>query len=236
MAEEIYDREMRMRRAIQLLQGSLLVIAVGVAWGLTPSLSRIASGAGANPLGLALWVNLMAAAVCLSIAVYRGRLPRLGWRELMFFLIRAFIAGILQRLTTFWVTAHVEAAMLSLIVTLQGFMVFVFAAATQLEKATPRRLLGLFVGLAGVGGVLVTNYGVTAGEQNVWLLIAMVLPFLFALEAIFLAARRPVHNDIFASVGLMMLFSSMLLFSLAYQTGQRMIPVWEVSRLQLVAV
>jgi drug/metabolite transporter (DMT)-like permease len=122
-------------------------------------------------------------------------------------------------MTTFVVTEYVEAAMLSLIVTLQGFMVFAFAAITKVERATPRRLVGLLVGLIGVSLVLWTRFDMTDGAQNVWLLFAMVLPVLFAVEALVLAGRRPEHVDIFASVGIMMALSAIMLAPWAYLSG-----------------
>ncbi len=219
MAEEILEREKRLRRSIQLLQGSLLVIAVGVAWGLTPSLARMASGIGSNPMGLALWVNVVAAAFCLSIAAYRRKLPSLGWPEVRFFLAWALIAGIMQRLTTFWVTQHVEATMLSLIVTLKGLMVFAFAAAMKVEKASPRRLLGLLVGLSGVAIVLTTRLDGNGLTGNFWLIVALLLPLLFAIEAILMAAKRPEHIDMFASVGIMMLLSAIMLAPMVVYSG-----------------
>jgi drug/metabolite transporter (DMT)-like permease len=125
-------------------------------------------------------------------------------------------------MTTFVVTAHVEAAMLSLIVTLQGFMVFGFAAVTKMETASPRRLFGLVVGLFGVSLVLLTRFDVTNMDQNFWLLFALMLPLLFAVEAIVLAGRRPEHIDIFASVGLMMGISALMLFPIAMMSGDLM--------------
>lgn len=222
MAVEIYERELKLRRAVQTLQGSFLVLAVGLVWGLTPALSRMASGLGSNPLGLAVWVNAIAAIFCLSIAIYRGKFPRLSRSEFLFFLGWAILAGILQRMTTFIVTEHVEAAMLSLIVTLQGFMVFGFAAITKVERATPRRLLGLIVGLFGVSIVLFTRFDLGGGSQNAWLFFAMLLPLLFAVEALVLAGKRPERIDIFASVGIMMALSTLMLGPLAYFTGDLM--------------
>lgn len=237
MAEEIYDRELRLRRAVQMLQGSLLVIAVGVVWGLTPALSRMASGLGSNPIGLAIWVNGIAAVFCLGVAAYRGRLPRLGWRELRFFLAWAVVAGVFQRLTTFWVTEHVEAAVLSLIVTLQGFMVFAFAAMMKLEKATPRRLAGLLVGLVGVAAVLYTRFEVDGQSEDIWLFVALLLPFFFAVEGILLASQRPEHIDLFASVGIMMLLSAVLLTLMAIYTGDLMpLFVGGVTRLEILVL
>lgn len=112
--------------------------------------------------------------------------------------------------------------MLSLIVTLQGFMVFGFAAVTQLEKATPRRLIGLTVGLVGVAILLMTRFDMSNTTQNGWLLFALLLPLLFAVEAIVLAGRRPKHIDIFASVGLMMALSALFLAPVALIKGDLM--------------
>jgi drug/metabolite transporter (DMT)-like permease len=187
-------------------------------------------------LGLAVWVNGIAAVFCLAIATYRGRMPRLRRTEILFFVAWAGIAGILQRMTTFVVTAHVEAAMLSLIVTMQGFMVFAFAALTKLERATPRRLLGLIVGLAGVSIVLLTRFDATAGGENAWLFIAMLLPLAFAVEALFIAGRRPTQIDIFASVGLMMAISTIMLLPIAYWRGDLMALGPQVGKLEILVL
>jgi len=236
MAAEIYQREMKLERAIQALQGSFLAIAVGLVWGLTPALSRMASGAGANPLGLAVWVNAIAAAFCLSVAAYRRKLPRLGLSEFTFYFGWAILAGMLQRMTTFIVTEHVEAAMLSMIVTLQGFMVFSFSAVTGLERASPRRLLGLIVGLIGVTAVLLTRFDLAHASQSGWLLFAMLLPLLFAIEALVLDGKRPEHIDTFASVGIMMALSTLMLLPIAYSTGKLMPLDLHVVRLDVLVV
>lgn len=108
MAGEIDARELKLRKALHTLQGTFLVLAVGVVGGLHPSLSRMASGLGSNVLGLAIWVNAIAALICFAIVAYRRKLPRLGWREFLFFLSWAFLAGIMQRMILFVATEHVE--------------------------------------------------------------------------------------------------------------------------------
>ena len=155
----------------------------------------------------------------MSIAAYRGTLPKLGWTEFRFFLAWAWVAGIMQRLTTFWVTPHVEATVLSLIVTLKGLMVFAFAAAMNVEKASPRRLLGLLVGLSGVAIVLMTRLDGNGLTGNLWLIVALLLPLLFAIEAFLMAAKRPEHIDMFASVGIMMLLSAIMMAPLVISSG-----------------
>ncbi|MEM9239982.1 MAG: response regulator [Pseudomonadota bacterium] len=49
MAKEIHAREVRLLERIRLLQGSVLLVVVAAFSGLTPSLSRMASGYGSTP-------------------------------------------------------------------------------------------------------------------------------------------------------------------------------------------
>jgi hypothetical protein len=101
MARDIYERERRLSRSVLMLKGTLLVLATGAVWGLTPALSRMATIAGAPPLGLAVWVNGLAALMCLLVVVFRGGLPRLTLPQLGFYVLWALIAGVAHRLITF---------------------------------------------------------------------------------------------------------------------------------------
>ncbi len=225
MASEIYYRELKLTRRVHALQGILLVIVNGLIWGLIPALSRLSSGIGSNPIGLAVWVNAVAAVFCLSVALVRGKLPklsRLSKHDLLFFVAWAFLAGVLQRVTIFVLAEHVEATLLSLVVALQGFMVFVFAALMKLEHASPKRIFGLAIGLSGIVAMLLQQYEPDGSTKNYWLLAALLLPLFLALESITLADKRPKHIDHIASVGLMFGFSILFVLPLAFLTGDLM--------------
>lgn len=210
MASEIYRRELRLKRAVQSLAGMVLVILTGVVWGVMPSLSRMAAIAGADPVGMAVWVNAFAGFICLAVAAHRNRLPGIGRDEIIFFLAWSVVAGVLQRITIFFVAGHVEASTMALIVALQSFIVFVFAALARTEVVSLRRLAGLFAGLLGVGYVLSTRMQATNAAGDFWLLICLLLPVLYAVEWLVLS-RRPQQLDIFGSVAVMMLTSAAML-------------------------
>lgn len=219
MASEIYSRELRLKRAVQSLTGIVLVILTGAVWGVMPSLSRMAAIAGADPIGMAVWVNVFAGLTCLAVAAHRNRLPSIGKEELIFFLAWSVVAGVLQRITIFFVAGHVEASTMALIVALQSFIVFVFAAVAKTEVISARRLIGLVAGLLGVGYVLSTRLGETSASGDFWLLVCLALPVLYAIEWLVLS-RRPANLDIFGSVAVMMLFSALLLALFSLSRGQ----------------
>jgi drug/metabolite transporter (DMT)-like permease len=203
-------------------------------WGLTPALARMASGIGSNPVGLAVWVNGIAAVCCLSVSAFRGTLPKLTRQEFLFFLQWAIVAGVLLRLLIFWVTGHVEATMLSLIVTLEGLMVFALAAVMRLERASPRRLLGMLVSIAGVCGAVLARAEFSTSTSIGWILVSLLVPLLFGVQGLLIASRRPERIDIFAAGGIMMLISASLLFPIAFLSGQLLPLGPAIGRLEIV--
>ncbi|MEM7255726.1 MAG: DMT family transporter [Pseudomonadota bacterium] len=219
MAAEIYDRELRLRRAIQTARGSLMVIAAGVFWGIAPALSRLASEHGSDPIGLAIAVNIVSGIICIAVAVHRGAFPKLQWADLRFFLIWSVINGVLTRVTLMFAAEHVEASMLALIATLQSFGVFAFAAMTRTERPTPRRLFGLLLGLVGVGIVLVTRFEPSEASSRIWIFLSLALPLLYAIEWMVLESKLPRRIDTVASVGIMMLLSAVMIVPIALISG-----------------
>jgi len=212
MAGEIYERELRLQKAIHALQGIILVIIVGISWGSTPAISRLAANAGATPLALATWVNLFLAVTYISIAVARGQFATFKLKYLGFIAIWTVIAAILQRVVLLFLAGQIEATLLALVATFQGFIVFVFASVTRLEKATPLRLVGLTFGLLGVFVVLSDKLDLAgAGADWWWLALSLSLPTLYAIEWVFVAAKKPADLDFFPAIGVMMLMSSFIL-------------------------
>ncbi len=184
MAKEIHARELRLLERILLLQGSLLLALVAASSGLTPSLSRMAAGLGSKPFGMAVWVDFFAAAICLAVVLTRGGIPKLTRADCLFFAAWAFLVGIVQHVTVFTFAAHVEATYLTMIMALESLLVFCFAAMTRMERTSLRRILGLLVGFFGIGTGLFSRLQGEGSTDDLWLIGALLLPLVFAVETV----------------------------------------------------
>lgn len=231
MASEIHAREVKLLRRIQTLQCSFLLLICGGGAGLMPTLSRMSAGMGANPIGMAVWVDLIAAALCIIIVVFRGGFPKLSRSDLSFFVIWAFVVGIVQHISIFVLAGHVQATFLTLVLALEGLLVFAFAAVMRLEKATPRRVLGLMIGFVGVGFSIYQRMEGNGVVANYWLIAALFAPIVFAFETIAVAAKRPEHIGPVSAVGIMFTFSTGLALILSAVTGNFIAPSALVSPL-----
>lgn len=233
LAQEIYERERRYDQTTRTLRGTILVLVAGGIFGIAPALGRMAAGLSAEPLGVVVWANLVAAILCLGIGVVRGTWPRLRLAHLPFFLLWALILGCLYQVLTVVIATHVEASMIALIGSSRGFMVFGLAALIALEPPNLRRLAGLGLGFAAVAAVLLFR---GAGEDEsgiVWLIAALVLPFLLAVHTL-LMSWRPRDLDAFATVGIMMALSALLLAPVASASNALIWPIPTFDRLGLI--
>lgn len=234
MAGEIFERERKAIQTINLLKAGLMVIAFGVIGGLFPALARMASNLGTSSLGLALWISIFSAISFLGIAAFKGTLPKFSKRYLVFLMGWALIDGIMHRTTLLIASAHVEAAMLSLILALQGFIVFGLAAVLRMEKATPKRLAGLAIGLIGVLIVLGDKLETSGSSRIVWYLFAIIPALFLAIEALYLDKYKPDNIDDNATLGLAMLFTALILWPVVYIRNEITPLNWQIGQLEII--
>ncbi|MGB1256816.1 MAG: EamA family transporter, partial [Thiolinea sp.] len=234
MAGEIFERERKARQTINLLQAGLMVLALGTIGGLLPAVARMASNLGANSLGLNVWLSAAGAVIFLSIAAYKNNLPKFRWTYLAFFICWAVIDGVMHRTTVLIASAHVEAAMLALILSLQGFMAFGFAALLRTEKASPRRLAGLIAGLAGMLIALSDRLETSGSSHLLWYVFAMIPALVLAIEAIFIDKYKPEKVDDTAAIGMMLLFSTVILTPIAYSRDELLPLSWQLGQMEIL--
>lgn len=223
LAQVIYERERRFDQISRTVRGAVLVLLAGAIFGIAPALARMTTGLGAPPLGVVVWANLAAGLVCLTIALFRGGLPRIERADLPFFLAWAIVLGCLYQFTTVLVSKHVEASMISLIGSARGFMVFALAALIAVEPPSLRRFAGLGLGFAAVAFVLLVQGREGLQNDLVWLIVALFMPLLLAIHTLMMT-RRPRSLDAFATVGVMMMLSALILAPIATGFGEMIWP------------
>jgi len=202
MASEIFERERRLRQQVRTLRSTGVLLTVGVVSGLGVVLSRIAAEAAANPFGIALWVNIVTAIICLSYAGYKGKIPKFNRELIILFAWWGFLSTVIAESAVFWVAQKLPASIIALILVSEGFIVFAFASMIGIEKATFRRLLGFLVGLCGVVLVVFATSN-SSGVDKVWIwtLLALLAPLGYALRTLLLTVKLPPDMDMVAATG-----------------------------------
>jgi DNA-binding response OmpR family regulator/drug/metabolite transporter (DMT)-like permease len=218
MAQKVYERERKLRQNIRTFRGGLLLLACGGLWGLVVPLSRMASIVEAHPVGLALLIDIIGAAVCVGISLNRKTMPKL--RDLTrndwtFILVLALISSVINQVLVYWMASRLPAFVVSIVIVLEGFVVFLFAAVMRTEAPNVKRFLGLALGLVGIVIILIYGQPAEMTASRLWLAIAMVIPVTYAAEDIYLAERRPATIDGVALFGITLVVSVMMLVPIA---------------------
>lgn len=204
------------------LQAVSLLLVCGLLWGAMPMLSKVAGHAEVHPVGLSLVVNGIGAVTCLLLCWWRGTLCWPSLEDLKFFFTWAILHSLLNQVMIYWLSAHMDAAVVSVFTVLEGLFIFAAAAALGLERPSLRRCGGLLIGLLGM--VFLFTVGGFGNEAFTFVLltVGLLIPLSYAAESIYMAARRPTSIDPLMAVALVMTCSVPLLLAAAFATDDFM--------------
>lgn len=227
MASEVYLREQRLRKTISLMKGGFLLLLIGALWGLIPSLSRIVMADRLNPLGVVFWTLGFSATIMLGVSAVTGRYPGRSRSDLIRYATIGLIGGTLPQLTLFWIAENVPAMVISMVLSVESFIVFGVAAAIGLEAPSLKRFAGLSLGLVGVLMVMLPGAEAAGGASSMWILAALLVPLYYAVEGLMIAAMPPAGDDAIGTATGIVVASALIAMPLAVFSGAY-IPVTEV--------
>lgn len=220
-------------RAVQAL---LLLFVCGLLWGAMPMLSKVAVQVHAHPVGLSLLVNSIGAVLCLALCWLRGVLYWPTLRDMRFFFVWALLYSLLNQVMIYWLSIHMDAAVISIFTVLEGLFIFAAAAVLGIERPSLRRCGGLLIGLLGMACLLLAGQFGEAHITFLVLAVGLLIPLSYAAESIYIAAQRPAAIDALMAVALVMMCSVPILFAIAYVTDDFMPVQFPPGRTELMAL
>ncbi len=219
MASVVYRREQRLRKTINLLKGGFLLLLIGALWGLIPSLSRIVMLDRLNPLGIVFWTLSFSAIIMIGVSVVTGRYPSHSRADLQRYAFIGLIGGTLPQIMLFWAAENVPAMVISMVLAVESFIVFVVAAALGLEAPNLKRFIGLSLGLASVLLVMLPGAGAIGGGNWLWILAALVVPLCYAVEGLMIAAMPSSGDNAIGTTTGIVVASALIAMPMAIFSG-----------------
>lgn len=166
----------------RLLPVAVLVL-IGVGWGSTQPLGKIATTSGHGNFGLIFWQSVIASLALLPFVVVRGRRVPVRASTLRFAMIIALIGTILPNSTFYISVRHLPAGIMSIIISLIPLVSLPVAVALGIDRFSLARIGGLLCGLAGVLLIALPRTSLPDPAMAWWLPVAMVGPVCYAFEA-----------------------------------------------------
>ena len=207
----------------------VLLLIVGCTWGLSFSLVKILTGFGAHPLALTMANAAMGGGLLLVYCRIRRSPVPLNRDHLVFYLVAGGLGSALPSSAFYWAAPHLPAGVLAIIIGLVPLITYVVVLILRIEGFDGRRLVGLALGFAAVAAIIAPEDGLPDPGAVIWVLVALIIPFSYAMEDVFVAQRRPARGDSVALVCGMMFASAALLAPLVAigGTAATLLPRWD---------
>lgn len=162
------------------------LVLLGVGWGSTQPLGKIAASTGHPPFALILWQLVICVVVLGTLTLVRGKGLVLTPRALMFYIVVAILGTLVPNLA-FYISVHrLPAGIMSILISTVPLMAFPLNLALGSDRFEGKRLVGLLLGLAGVAIIAAPGASLEPG-MVAFLPLALVGPCFYALEGTFVA-------------------------------------------------
>lgn len=199
-----------------------VLVALGIGWGSTQSLGKIAASGGAGPMALVFWQLLIGSVVLGAIALMRGKKLSFTPAALRFYVVIA-VLGTLAPSASFYVSiARLPAGIMSIVIATVPMIAFPLGLMLGAERFSNRRLLGLVLGLIGVLLIALPSAALPNPAMAAFLPVALIAPVFYALEGLYVARVGTAGMDAVTAmfgasvVGAIMALPIMLLLGQGY--------------------
>jgi drug/metabolite transporter (DMT)-like permease len=176
--------------------GALAILLVmGLAWGLSFSLGKIAATGGAHPFAISFWQCWTAAVLLIGITFTRRRSISLTLSLIGFFMIIGLLGLVIPTALFYFAASHVPAGVLSLTVALVPILTFVASAIYGLEKFSYTRLAGVALGALAIIFLVAPTASLPDRTQLPWVVLALGSGACYATLNIILSLKKPPELD-----------------------------------------
>ncbi|MCE2517662.1 MAG: DMT family transporter [Alphaproteobacteria bacterium] len=191
---------------------------MGMAWGLTFSLGKIAVESGIKPFGLTFYQVGLAGLILVVIVMVR-RKPVLELKPHFGFICLIAMLGAAVPSSLFYFAApHVQAGVLAITVALIPLLTYGFSIPLKIEGFSKIRFLGLAFGVLAMLFIAVPDNSLPNRAAVPWILLACLSSVSYAAENILLGFRSAIAvGPIRMAMG-MNLISAVVLLPVVYAT------------------
>lgn len=197
-----------------------MLVLLGVGWGSTQPLGKIATTTGHGPFGLIFWQLVVCVLVLGGLTLVRGRPIRVTRRALVFAVIVAILGTLIPNATFYVSVGHLPAGIMSILISAVPMLSFPIAMALGMDRFSLTRLMGLMMGLVGVALLAAPGAGVWGAGLVAFIPLALVGPLFYAVEANFVARFGTAGMDAIQAMFLASAVGLALCLPVAIGTGQ----------------
>ncbi len=189
----------------------LILLVMGMAWGLSFSLARIAATGGAHPLGTTFWLGTLAAVLLIAIIAARRRGISMKPKLIRLYLITGLIGVVVPNVIFFYAASRVPAGVLSISLAIVPILTFMMSAVYGLEKFALSRVAGVILGTVAIVLLVGPSESLPDPAQLPWVFLAFAAAACYAvLNMVLVLMAPPGANSFMLTCGMFVAASLMM--------------------------
>jgi drug/metabolite transporter (DMT)-like permease len=208
----------------------LILFLMGVAWGLSFSLAKIAAEGGGHPLGITLWQAMLGALFLSAVTLGQGRVVSFKGNLPQLYVICALLGTVVPGVIFYAAARHVPAGVLSISVTLVPILTVFLAVILRVERLALSRVAGVLCGMAAVILLVGPEESLPSAAAVPWVLLACLASACYAVENLVIALRMPESANPFMVACGMHLVATVVLLPLVLATDSFVTLAWPWDR------
>jgi drug/metabolite transporter (DMT)-like permease len=178
---------------------------VGVIWGLTAPLSKIAVSTGHHYLGLLIWQIIIMILSLGLIQIFRKKKLPLKLNCFWRYVVVALLGTILPNSIMYKAYFHLQSGIMSILVSIVPMIAFLLVLVLQMEKFEIRRFLGVLFGIFAIILIVFPKLDLGYLGEVGWILLALLSPLCYAIEGVWInkigiAKLDPIEVILVASI------------------------------------
>lgn len=166
------------------LTPAAFLVAIGMAWGVTVPLSKLAVSAGHRSFGIVFWTALIAVAVLGGHLAFRRRGLPLCWRALRLYGFVACFGTLVPGLATYSAARFLPAGVIAICLSLVPMMTLPMAMGFGIDRPSLGRVAGLGLGLAGVLLLILPEASLPEPLMAAFVPLALIAPLSYSVEGV----------------------------------------------------
>ena len=169
----------------------IILLSIGIAWGLSFSLSVIVAISNSHPLGLVYWQVIISSIILFALLKLKKIKFSTSFPNLIIYLIISLSGVVLPGIVFFIAATKVPAGILSISVSFVPMLTYFFSLFLRVEKFSFIRVLGVLVGLISILFLILPQNSFPENFIIPWILLAMICPFFYTFENLYIELKKP---------------------------------------------
>jgi drug/metabolite transporter (DMT)-like permease len=188
-----------------------VLLFIGVIWGVTFSLAKLVTEAGAHPLGVSWWQAVIGGALACGYCIVRKRMPSFSARHIAFYIVCGILGTAVPGTMFFYAAPHIPAGVISITIATVPMLTFALAMPLGLEHFDAKRLIGIVLGIVSVLLIVGPETSLPDPGMTFWVLMCIIGSACYALENLWISVKRPKGSDAFTILAGMLLAAALML-------------------------